>query len=383
MQLLFVTGEFPPMRGGVGDYTARLAETIAAQGHEVGVITSVQARGAASEGVEVMPRVRGWGFGSWREIVAVAQGYDLIHLQYQAGAFEMRPATQLLPDVLRLLAGKPIVTTFHDLRVPYLFPKAGRLREWSVRHLARASDGVVATNAEDEATLRGWGIRRLWQIPIGSNIPASLPDSWDRDAWRAAWQVEPHHKLIVHFGFINRSKDVGALLRAHDGLLRAGQPVRLLMLGDPLGASDPSNTAYLDEIRQRAAEMKLDAPWLQWSGPLAGDEIAKGLLAADLVVLPYRDGASLRRGTLLAPLALGRPVVTTEPATPIPFLEDGSNIAFARRDDPADLARRIALLLRYEPTLQRLERGASTLARHFDWTQIAAQHLAAYRDLLH
>ncbi|MBA3531627.1 MAG: glycosyltransferase, partial [Ardenticatenales bacterium] len=189
------------------------------------------------------------------------------------------------------------------------------------------------------------------------------------------------HKLVVHFGFINRSKDIEALFHAHDGLLRAGQPVRLLMLGDPLGASDPSNRAFLEEVHARAAELKLAEPWLQWTGDLSEDEIIKGLLAADLVVLPYRDGASLRRTTLITPLALGRPVLTTEPTTPIPFFEDGHNIALARRENGAELARRMALLLRYEPTLQRLERGAQALAPQFNWEGVVQQHLNVYTTL--
>jgi glycosyltransferase involved in cell wall biosynthesis len=81
-------------------------------------------------------------------------------------------------------------------------------------------------------------------------------------------------------------------------------------------------------------------------------------------------------------LSLGRPVVTTEPATPIPFLQNGHNIAIVRRDDPAAFARQIALLIRYEPTLRRLERGASELRQHFDWARIAEQYIEVYRAVL-
>jgi glycosyltransferase involved in cell wall biosynthesis len=381
MKLLFVTGEYPPMRGGVGDYTAQIASRLSRQGLDVGILTSTGATGASTPGVQIYPALPGWGFRAWQEVAARAGGYDIVHIQYQAGAFGMRPAAQFLPDIVRLLAGKPVLTTFHDLRVPYLFPKAGPLRAWSVRHLARASDGVITTNAEDEATLQAQGVTPLWQIPLGSNVPSEPPATWDRDAWRARWNIPPEHRLVVHFGFVNRSKNIEALLRAHEGLLRAGQPVCLLMLGEPLGASDPSNVAYLEEIKARAAELELVPPWFQWTGNLPAEEITCGLLAADLVVLPYRDGASLRRGTLAAPLALGRPVLTTEPVTPLPAFQDGHNIALARRGDPGDLARRMALLLRYEPSLRRLERAAGALASLFDWDVIAARHLEVYQSL--
>jgi hypothetical protein len=47
------------------------------------------------------------------------------------------------------------------------------------------------------------------------------------------------------------------------------------------------------------------------------------LHAADLMVMPYRDGVSLRRGTLMAVLAHGRPLLTTTPPIPTPELIHG------------------------------------------------------------
>lgn len=383
MRILYVTGEFPPMRGSIGDHTARLATAVMKEGHQVGILTDTRAQDAQLAGAEILPIIKKWGIGAWPKIANVMQRYDVLHLEYQAGAFGMGWPTQLLADGMRLLTGgKPVVTTFHDLLVPYLFPKAGRLREWSVRHLARASDGVVATNAEDEATLAEWGIQRVRQVPIASPLPLEVSSNWDRAAWRAKWQVEPHHKLVVYFGFVNRAKGIEALFHAHDGLLRAGQPVRVMMAGDALGASDPSNQAYFAEVKKLAAELNLNAPWLQWTGDLSETELIEAILASDLIALPFREGASLRRSTLIMALSLGRAVVTTEPKTAIPFLKHRENILFARRDDKASFAREMALVLRYEPTLRRIEQAAQPLKQHFDWHNIAKQYIQLYEDLL-
>ncbi|MGH2541759.1 MAG: glycosyltransferase family 4 protein [Ardenticatenaceae bacterium] len=383
MRILYITGEFPPMRGSVGDHTARLASAIRDAGHEVAVLTSTRAQGGELPGVHVLPIVERWGVTSWPGIARVAGKYDVLHLEYQAAAFGMELVPQFMPDAMRLLAGgRPLVTTFHDLLVPYLFPKAGPLRAWSVRHLARASDGVVATNDEDAERLRGWDVRRVWEIPIASPLPLNPSPGFNRDRWRARWNVGGDEKLLVHFGFLNRAKGVETLLRAYDALLRAGQPYRLLMAGDPLGASDPTTQGYLEEIEAFAEELNLAGPWLQWTGDLTEPELIDAILAADLVVLPFRDGASLRRSTLVMSLSLGRPVVTTAPASPVGILQEGHNIAFARPNDPADLARRIALLLRYEPSLRRLERGAAELRHYFDWSRIAADYIEVYQELV-
>ena len=62
----------------------------------------------------------------------------------------MHPAINFLPR--RLRKKNPHlrwVTTFHDLLPPYLFPKAGPLRERVTRILANNSDVSIATNERD------------------------------------------------------------------------------------------------------------------------------------------------------------------------------------------------------------------------------------------
>jgi len=44
MHVLFVTGEYPPMRGGVGAYTAALAQALTEIGVQVSVLTATQAQ---------------------------------------------------------------------------------------------------------------------------------------------------------------------------------------------------------------------------------------------------------------------------------------------------------------------------------------------------
>jgi len=41
MRIVLITGEFPPMQGGMGDFTNELGKALAELGHEVHVITSV------------------------------------------------------------------------------------------------------------------------------------------------------------------------------------------------------------------------------------------------------------------------------------------------------------------------------------------------------
>ena len=68
MRVLFVTGEYPPMQGGVGDYTWSLGSALSARGVDVHVLTSHEAgppiwrRPALAN---VYPDMQNWGW-RWR-----------------------------------------------------------------------------------------------------------------------------------------------------------------------------------------------------------------------------------------------------------------------------------------------------------------------------
>jgi len=159
----------------------------------------------------------------------------------------MHPAINFLPLRLRRVPNRPrTVITFHDLKVPYLFPKAGPLRWWVNLALARWSDAVIVTNAEDFARLSTYSfIRSLSLIPIGSNISPQPPVDYDREAWRGRWGVGPNDILLSYFGFLNESKGAETLIRALDRLVQRGYNVQLIMVGGKVGSSDPTNLAYL------------------------------------------------------------------------------------------------------------------------------------------
>lgn len=381
MRILLISGEYPPMQGGVGDYTRELGAALARQGAEVHVLTSAQAA-QGPEPITVHPIIARWDWGLWRRAEALARQTraDALHIQYQTAAYGMHPAINLLPRRLRQVPALLRLATFHDLKEPYLFPKAGPVRRWVNRELARACDAVVVTNREDEMTMRGYRLAvPLRLIPIGSNIAPAPPPDYDRAAWRLRQGAAPDDLVLCYFGFLNASKGGETLIRALS-LLSGDRRYRLWMVGGQVGASDPTNRAYLARVQALIGELGLEAR-VRWTGYTAAAEVSANLLAADVAVLPYRDGASFRRGSLLAVLAHGLPVVTTRPALPLPELADGETALLVPPDDPVALAAAVARLAADEALRRRLGEGARRVAAAFGWEHIAAQHLALYREL--
>lgn len=379
LRVLLISGEYPPMEGGVADFTAILAARMHAQGAEVQVLTSQRAQGAEAPWT-VHPVMRRWDVASlWKAMAALERTWrpDVVNIQYQTAAYGMRPAVNLLPRLVKA----PCVVTFHDLKVPYLFPKAGPLRPWVNRALAQGCGAAIATNAEDLATLRTWaGVRRVALIPIGSNVSPSLPADYDRAGWRERYGLSPESLLLCYFGFLNASKGGEELVAALDALVQQGRDAHLLMIGGAVGASDATNATYLETVRREIAARSLEGRVI-WTGYLSQEQVSAAFAAADLCVLPYRDGISFRRGSLMAALAHGLPIVSTRPQTPLAEIEHGANAWLVEAGDARGLAEAVAYLADDAALRQRLSQGARALARRFDWDEIAAETLHLLREV--
>ncbi|MDQ3547316.1 MAG: glycosyltransferase [Chloroflexota bacterium] len=352
-KVLFVTGEYPPLPGGIGDYTANLRLALAAMGIRTAVLSS---RGADGEDVLTVQR---WNWATAGRVLQIArrEQADVVHIQYQAGAFGMHPALNLLPSLVSRRL--PVVTTFHDLRVPYLFPKAGLLRKTAIVRMASGSDATIVTNPADARALGNEGIDVL-QIPIGPNLP---PPS-------RVGGVEQH--TVAFFGFAARSKGIIELIHA---LADMREPRPVLLLVGAQGTPAPINDIVpASEIDRLAGDADVQ---VRRTGFLPAPAASEALARADVIVLPFADGASLRSGSLLAALQSGRPVVTTasRTASDLGELPRLPQLSLTPSDDHQKLQAAISRALTWSD-------APAPLPPMFRWQSIATAHDALYRRLL-
>jgi glycosyltransferase involved in cell wall biosynthesis len=216
----------------------------------------------------------------------------------------------------------------------------------------------------------------LTRIPIGSNITPSLASGYHRDAHRAQWGISSEELLLGYFGFLHKSKGGEDLIEALGLLVREGLPVQLLMIGGRVGSSDPTNRAYAERVQKLISDLAL-TDRVHWTGYVSSQQVSAALFASDLCVLPYRDGVSLRRGTLLASLAHGRPIITTRPPIPLPEARDGVTMLLVEPNSPSDLAQAVVRLATNPQLRAHLASQAKALAAEFRWDQIA-RRTAAY-----
>jgi glycosyltransferase involved in cell wall biosynthesis len=147
---------------------------------------------------------------------------------------------------------------------------------------------------------------------------------------------------------------------------------RLLLLGAEASASDPNDRLSASALRERIDGLGTNVIRTGWLPPR---RLSAYLLAGDVALLPFLDGASGRRGSLLACAAHGLPIVTSQPAAPEvqPYVE-------AVRLEPSELAAAVLGVWR-KPT--KLRAASQALASEVSWPRIAAQHVELYERLLY
>ncbi|MFN0072975.1 MAG: glycosyltransferase [Chloroflexota bacterium] len=378
--IFLLTGEFPPRVGGIADYTARLAEHLSADGLDVTVLVGSD-HPLEQAGPPLAHRVERLDdrYNSWRLLPAVARrlsgGPAIVHIQYQTAAFGMHPAIHALPLWLRLrVPGARVVVTCHDVRVPYLFPKAGPLRELVTHGLIDGSHAAIFSDADD----RHWAGARPnhWLIPIGSGIPV-VPLQC------AAVDPTPGVFRLGYFGFMNSSKGITTLLEAVSALAASGRTIRLVFIGDALGDADMTNARTRQSIDDAIRRLNL-VGLIERTGTLSLRDVSRAIQACDALALPFEDGASYRRSSLTAALVHGRPVITTLAPTGkngLPGFESGVSVLMVPPGDAAALAGSIELLIGDASLRARLAQGAAVASTRLQWPSIAAAVREVYASV--
>jgi hypothetical protein len=409
-EVSLITAEYEPKPGGVGDYTKVIAQYLTEKNRVQIMTTTQEAMGESRIGrLRVVRVVKKW---NWQSLPQIANQLRqrppaIVNLQYQTGAYQMHPAINFLPLYLRWRFGtaRPrVVTTFHDLLEPYLFPKAGFVRRWITNLLAKTSDAVIVTNEDDFQKLQNAGVDelKLNLVPIGSNIlPLVAPTRSKRNIWRRQFGINDEDFVVGYFGLLNRNKGLDTLLAAFAGLTDI-EAKKLLIIGGETGDTDITNKVYAQELEQLITSLGIKDQIIR-TGYLDTQQTSQALYSLDVGVLPFRDGGNFRRGSLMAMLAHGIPLVTTslkplvqEPLIPnnLITLQDEDSPNYQNSTDYGIMSP-MAKLLHYEnvilvapeqpeaiiTVLRELERdtalreklryGAIKLSRAFSWERIA------------
>lgn len=335
MKVALVTGSYPPMACGIGDYTAKLAEALTASGVNVDVYAAdidwslLKAKQLASKIAATTP--------------------DVVHVQYPGTGY----GHKLGPQALSLLL-KPCVVTLHEISQVHL------LRRVSLYPFAFGAERMIFTSDFEmnySVKFAPWLANRSSVIPIGSFI--STP------AESCAKDLDD----IVSFGLIRPNKGIEQVIELAALIKAQCLPLNIRIIG----SLDPKQPQYLDELQSASRGLPIT-----WDIGLSEPQVANILARSRIAYMPFPDGASERRSSLLAVLLNGVATVSTKGS----FTTNELAESLALADTPERALLIIKQLLEQPERLRSLAQLARGYGQKRSWSYIAAQHIELYQKVI-
>ena len=361
---------FPPTRGGVADYTERLASNLIERSVDVHVLTygperSVDESEPAVVGLSKRSVALPWSIGRYIDEIDP----DIVHVQ---SSLFLHPR-RFFSFPLFTSSDAAIVTTAHEVpswRQFHMLPFQ--------RFLYKRSRRCIVHTSRTGAELVGHhGVPRnqVVRIPFGASVDQFT-------FWPPA--TDGKHRILF-FGFLRPGKGVAVLLDAFERLKAAGSDAELVLAGGLPSTAHRfalgfrSTTDYATAIRRRVA----NSPWkdsIELTGYVAADDIPAVIDDASVVVFPYER--STQSSALHLALAAGRPIVAHAVGGFVETLADGKTGILYEPNTAARLAETLDTILDDDALRVRLARNARRKAETISWPQIAERTAELYRTVL-
>ncbi len=356
MNVLIVSGIWPPDVGGPASHAPEAAVELRARGHGVEVVTTADAAPAPEPyAVHWVSRRIPVGLrhlATARRIAGAARRADVVYATGMLGRSGLGASLARTPLVFKLTSDPVFERSLrYGLTGGSLedFQRQGgariatlrRARDWSLRRTAH----LVCPSESLRQLAIGWGLapERVTVLPN----PVSPPALHDREELRRRHGVEG--PTLAFAGRLAPQKSLDVALRA----LARSDGVSLVLAGDgPEG----------EQLRRLADELTLDGR-ARFVGPQPRQAVFELLRAADAALLSssWENFPHM----LVEALSVGTPVVATAAGGVSEIVVDGRNGLLVPPHDPEALAAAIQRFFADDVLRGRLREGAASSVAQF------------------
>ena len=376
-----MTPEYPPESGGVSDYSQQVAEYLAEAGQEIHVWCRPAAGADNVEGcVHVHRELGGLSPGDLRRVGDQLNRFPAprrILLQWVPHGFGYRSMN--LPFALWLWhrarnRGDKIEIMVHEAFLSF----EGTWRQHAAALVHRLMTIIMLRVAERVwVSIPKW--EQLWRpfalgrripfqwLPVPSNVPVARdPEGVAALRYRYAGE---DGLLVGHFGTFGKAISElleGIIVRVLDENARAA----VMLIG--------AGAQFRSKLLQKHPRL---AGRIHSTGVLSASELSLHISACDVIIQPYPDGASSRRGSLMAGLSHAKAIVTTVGHGTEDLWVESNAVAVASTGDTDLFARLVNELCADPEERARLGQAAGSLYRQrFDIAHTIAKLRAPYGE---
>ena len=359
----------PPMRGGLADHTWLMAKHLS-ETRPVAVLSSRDVYTNAP--FPIRASMHDWEDVAELNLEMAATPSDALLLwQYVPHMYGRGGVNRPLIALWRRLKreGRKQVMIAHEIAAPWGRWPNQWWYAWNHRRQWRAIMGLadlipISTEAWTEQWLRSEPsiARKLLTLPSPSSIERVPVGPNHRAEWRQAQGLPPDARVMLWWGSVSGPKQLMWVVDAWETACAQLGPVVLCIVGGNPSINLPGSLRSLTRIM----------------GFLKPEEVSRCLQAADLVALPFSDGASERRTTLMAALGHGVAVASTTGHNTGSTLRKADFLSLSPADDALAFTESVMHLLRDDKARTEMAlRGREAHDTAYSWPVVTQKLLGA------
>jgi glycosyltransferase involved in cell wall biosynthesis len=367
MKVAILVNLFPPKWiGGIEIATYNLAKHLAAKGHEVHILTSLD------KGFPVESRENGYMVHRIARHNIRIFGTIILYIKIIALLRKIRPeivhcqgtVISISAWVTKLLWNIPYIIYGHGTDEYY--PK------WYLKPIIRLAlkkaDVTIALTLDMKKAMQKIYDRNILVIPNGIDLNQFL--NLSRKTARANLKIKDHEEIILFVGSLLPIKGLKYLIYAMEPVHLSHPDVRLFLVG---------NGPLRNELEHLVTKVDLET-CVNFCGRITNDKVPDYIVASDIFVLP-----SLSEGlpiVILEAMAGGLPIIASKVGgIPEIVIEKENGLLFEPKK-PEQITKQISFLLDNNDLKHQISRNNKEKIKYYSWENITDKLENIYTEII-
>lgn len=374
--LLYISGSYPDNQEGIASGAKVLLDAMVGVCGEDRIILMTTNTPIISDRIDINSLTAYELIDNWRinkrnisAFYEILEKYNIsaIHMEYPGDLYGKTFLASIIPFLVRIYNKRHKTSITCNVRL-HEFTRARFLRKIAIIPILWHASSIYVPAKKDRMVTSRFGGNRVKPTTIGTNIKV-VSDSL----------VYNDIKTVSYFGSVYPGKGIEKMLSIWKTLSDNDTEslYRFKIIGD-IGVEETNHFSDYHKqvwkwIEQYGLKDKIEV-----TGYISDEAVSEEIRNSSVAVLPYEDGLTLRRGSFLAYLAHGIPIVTS-------LGDEEANELFSNHDgvtmvgNDAEFVKAVnKYCLMSEEEIKSIHDDNISLSDYFDWQKIAKSFLTEY-----